>query len=259
MSPVRPHPFSPWTPPRHADRERSCRPPCLALQFPPVRPRCAWAPRGRTTRAVSSLPIVPIAPPAPTVSAPFPGRRDCPVAASRASFCSRFPAARHARRVLCLLPLLLHRDLGGGQLAACTTVPGGSPPPTPGGCERGSLHLPVLGVRRLRPAGRDPGAAAARAAARLAVRRRRRQQRAAGRASAPTPSPCASCCAVASRWPGPPRRSPCTRWSNRWRRLLVLLALLGWPSRPPWAPPTSSRTRRTLLPVVGAWPARRSS
>lgn len=56
---------------------------------------------------MSSLPIVPIAPPAPTVSPPPQGTADCPVAASRPSFWSRFPAARHARRVLCLLPLLL--------------------------------------------------------------------------------------------------------------------------------------------------------
>ncbi|WP_055533388.1 lysylphosphatidylglycerol synthase transmembrane domain-containing protein [Streptomyces graminilatus] len=46
---------------------------------------------------MSSLPIVPIAPPAPTVQSPAP----------RASFCARFPVARHARRVLCVLPLLL--------------------------------------------------------------------------------------------------------------------------------------------------------
>ncbi|KOV78907.1 membrane protein [Streptomyces sp. NRRL WC-3618] len=53
------------------------------------------------------MPIVPIAPPAPTVQLPAPGAADCPAMAAGSSFFSRFPVARHARRVLCVLPLVL--------------------------------------------------------------------------------------------------------------------------------------------------------
>ncbi|WP_327697674.1 lysylphosphatidylglycerol synthase transmembrane domain-containing protein [Streptomyces sp. NBC_00459] len=53
---------------------------------------------------MSSLPIVPIAPPAPTVQPSPLGTPDRPSAVSRFR---RIPGARHARRVLCLLPLLL--------------------------------------------------------------------------------------------------------------------------------------------------------
>ncbi|MDQ0932641.1 uncharacterized membrane protein YbhN (UPF0104 family) [Streptomyces turgidiscabies] len=56
---------------------------------------------------MSSLPIVPIAPPAPTVQPPALGAADCPAVAAGSSFFSRFPVARHARRVLCVLPLVL--------------------------------------------------------------------------------------------------------------------------------------------------------
>ncbi|MGW3646463.1 lysylphosphatidylglycerol synthase transmembrane domain-containing protein [Streptomyces sp. NPDC000878] len=53
---------------------------------------------------MSSLPIVPIAPPTSTVPLPPQDATDHSPTAARPP---RFPAARHARRVLCLLPLLL--------------------------------------------------------------------------------------------------------------------------------------------------------
>lgn len=53
---------------------------------------------------MSSLPIVPIAPPASTVPLPPQDATDRTPTAARPP---RFPSARHARRVLCLLPLLL--------------------------------------------------------------------------------------------------------------------------------------------------------
>ncbi|GAA3858427.1 lysylphosphatidylglycerol synthase domain-containing protein [Streptomyces lacrimifluminis] len=53
---------------------------------------------------MSSLPMVPIAPPAPTVQPHPQGTPDRPSPASRFR---RIPGARYTRRVLCLLPLLL--------------------------------------------------------------------------------------------------------------------------------------------------------
>ena len=177
-SPPRARPRSVTPPPRGHDAEGR-RAPC---------PCCPWTrPRRRTRSRTSAYAAAHRARPRP--AAP--------------SACFRCCSSRCGRR---------------STGVPCTTAPPGWPPPTPGGCWPGSSSPtwvrspPRASVRARSPSGCRP-------ACWWPLRSPRAPRTmCCPRASAPTRSPSGSCCAKASHCPGPLPRSPCTPWSERWRR-----------------------------------------